>query len=308
MASNYSTEIARVFLPSFPMFRVYEDGRVERLYKTETVPSCDEPQLAVRSKDTPVSTLSSARIFLPETADPTAKIPLLIYFHGGAFCVGSPFSPSYHNYLTSLVNVAKVIAISVDYRKAPEHSLPVAYDDAWTAIKWVALHAEGDGPEPWLNERADFDRVFLAGDSAGANIAHNMIMKASGAALDGLVGLRFVGLLLLNPFFMNQERDELMEFIFPMSGGSNDPMLNPGCDLDKLAAGLVCERVLVCVAEKDSLRERAVAYHEAVKKSGWNGVIEMVETQGEGHVFFLFKPDCEKAVDLMNRVSSFLNR
>ncbi|KAE8721818.1 putative Alpha/beta-Hydrolases superfamily protein [Hibiscus syriacus] len=307
MASNCSPEIAKVFVPSFPMFQVYKDGRVERLRETETVPPCDDPQLAVRSKDTPVSTLTSARIFLPQTADPTAKIPLLIYIHGGAFCLESPFSPTYHKYLTSVVNKAKVIAVSVEYRKAPEYKLPIAYDDVWTAIKWVALHAKRDGPEPWLNERADFDRVFLAGDSAGANIAHNMIMKASGASVDDLIRLRFVGLLLLNPYFTNHERDELIEFIFPTSSGWNDPMLNPGCDVDKLAAGLICERVLVCVADKDFLRERGVSYYEAVKKSGWNGVIEMAETQGEGHVFFLLKPDCEKAVDLMNRVSSFMN-
>ncbi|GMI74547.1 carboxyesterase 13 [Hibiscus trionum] len=308
MASNNSPEIAHEFFPSFPMIRVYKDGRVERLVQTETVPPCDGHQSGVRSKDTPVSTLTSARVFLPETADPNVKIPLLIYIHGGAFCVGSPFSPIYHNYLTSLVTKGNVIAVSVEYRKAPEHNLPVAYDDAWTALKWVASHAKSDGPEPWLNERADFDRVFLAGDSAGANIAHNMITKASTATADDLMGLKFVGLLLLNPYFMNHERDELIELIFPTSSGSNDPRLNPGCAIDELAAGLVCKRVLVCVAEKDSLRGRGVAYYEAVKKSGWTGDIEMVEIQGEEHVFFLSKPDCEKAVGLMNRVSSFLNR
>ncbi|KAK8518821.1 hypothetical protein V6N13_017911 [Hibiscus sabdariffa] len=310
MASNNSpeNEIAHDFFPSFPMFRVYKDGRIERLRRTETVPPCDNSPTGVRSKDTPVSAVSSARIFLPETADPTAKLPLLIYIHGGAFCIGSPFSPTYHNYLTSLVDKTNVIAVSVEYRKAPEHNLPIAYNDAWTAVKWVASHAKSDGPEPWLNERADFDRVFLAGDSAGANIAHNTIIKASTATADDLMGLKFVGLLLMNPYFIGHERDELIEFIFPTSIGSNDPRLNPGCAMDELAAGLVCKRVLVCVSEKDFLRERGVAYHETVKKSGWDGEMEMVEIQGEGHVFFLLEPDCEKAVDLMNRVSSFLNR
>ncbi|KAE8668108.1 presequence protease 2 [Hibiscus syriacus] len=304
-SNNGSTpEIAHEFFPSFPIFRVYKDGRIERLRQTETVPPCDDPRTGVRSKDSPVSTLTSARIFIPRTTDPSAKIPLLIYIHGGGFCLESPFSPAYHNYLTSLVNRANVIAVSVEYRKAPEHLLPIAYDDAWTAIKWVASHAKRDGPEPWLNERADFDRVFLAGDSSGANIAHNMIMRAAG---DELLGLKFDGLLLTTPFFMNQELDEFMEFIFPTSSGPNDPRLNPGCAIDELAAGLVCKRVLVCVAEKDFLRETGVAYYETVKKSGWNGDIEMVEIQGEEHVFYLLKPASEKTVDLLNLVSSFLN-
>ncbi|KAA3482397.1 putative carboxylesterase 13 [Gossypium australe] len=305
MASSSNPEIARVFLPSYPMFQLYKDGRVERLRQTVTVPPSDDPKTGVRSKDAPVPPLSSARIFLPKTSDPTAKLPLLIYIHGGAFCIESPFSPTYHNYLTSLVAKANVIAVSVQYRKAPEHNLPAAYDDAWDAINWIASHIERNGPEPWLNENADFDKVFLGGDSAGANIAHNMIMKSAG---DDQVRLKFSGLFLMNPFFMNDEPDELISFIFPSSKGPNDPRLNPACiAIKELAAGLVCKRILVCVAEKDFLRERGVSYYETVKNSGWNGVIEMVEIEGEEHVFYLFKPDCEKAGELMDRVSSFLN-
>ncbi|XVF01231.1 hypothetical protein REPUB_Repub04eG0070100 [Reevesia pubescens] len=305
MASN-NAEIAHVFFPQFPMFQVYKDGRIERVRQIETIPPSNDPQTGVQSKDTLVSSEPSlsARLFLPKIANPTAKIPLLIYIHGGAFCIESPSSPTYHNYLTSLVNKANVIAVSVQYRKAPEYFLPIAYDDAWTAIKWVASHANRNGPEPWLNDHADFDRVFFAGDSAGANIAHNMTMKAG---VDGLVGVKIVGMLLMNPFFMNNEPDKLVEFIFPSSSGSNDPRMNPASAINELA-GLVCSRMLVCVSEKDFLRDRGLAYYEAVRKSGWNGVIDIFETPEEGHVFHLFKPTCQKGVDLMNQVSSFLNR
>ncbi|EOX98211.1 hypothetical protein QUC31_015292 [Theobroma cacao] len=305
MASN-TTEIAREFVNSFPLFRVYKDGRIERLRETETVPPSNDPQTGVQSKDTivlPESSLS-ARLFLPKITDPTAKIPLVIYIHGGAFCIESPFSPLYHNYLTSLVNKANVIAVAIQYRKAPEYPLPIAYDDAWTAIKWVASHANRDGPEPWLNDHADFERVFFAGDSAGANIAHNMTMKAGA---DGLIGVKLVGMLLMNPFFRNNEPDELIEYIFPSSSGCNDPRMNPASAIKELA-GLACSRVLVCVSEKDFLKDRGVTYYEAVRKSGWDGVIDIVETPGEKHVFYLFDPSSQKAMDLMDQVSSFLNR
>ncbi|XVE49172.1 hypothetical protein DITRI_Ditri01bG0061000 [Diplodiscus trichospermus] len=305
MASN-AAEIAHVFFPQYPMFQVYKDGRIERLRQTETIPPSNDPQSGVQSKDTVVSQEPSlsARLFLPQIANPSAKIPLVIYIHGGAFCIGSPFSPTHHNYLTSLVNKANVIAVSIQYRKAPENLLPIAYEDAWTAVKWLASHANRDGPDPWLNDHADFDRVFLAGDSAGANIAHNMTTRAG---IDGLPGVKIVGMVLMNPFFMNNERDELIEFIFPSSSGSNDPRLNPACSIKDLT-GLVCSRMLVSISEKDFLRDRGLAYYEAVRKSGWSGVIEIVDIPGEEHVFHLFDPTCQKAVDLMNQVSSFLNR
>ncbi|OMO81446.1 Alpha/beta hydrolase-3 [Corchorus olitorius] len=306
MVSN-STEIAHEFFPSNLMFRVYKDGRVERVYKTQTIPPSNDPETGVQSKDVVSSPELglSVRLFLPKITNPALKkIPLLIYTHGGAFCIGSPFSPHYHEYLTSLVNKANVIAVSVQYRTAPEHPLPIAYDDAWTSIKWIASHVNGDGPEPWLNEHADFEKVFLCGDSAGSNIAHNMTMRAK---TDALVGVKIDGLLLMNPFFMNDKRDELIEYIFPTSNGSNDPRLNPASAVNELV-GLPCSRVLVCVSEKDFLKNRGVAYYEAVKKSGWNGVIDLLEIPGEDHVFFLFKTSSQKAVDLLSQVSSFLNQ
>ncbi|XWS39969.1 hypothetical protein CRYUN_Cryun18bG0100000 [Craigia yunnanensis] len=281
MDSNIE-EIAHEFLASFSMFRVYKDGRIESLRQTKMVPPSNDPQTGVQSKDTSPDSCLPTRLFLPKITNPSTKIPLVIYIHGGAFCIESHFSPTYHNYLTSLVNKANVIAIFVQYRKAPEHLLPIAYDDAWAAIKW-------DGPEPWINDHADFERVFFAGDSAGAKIAHNMTMKAG---VDGLIGVKIVGMLLLNSFFMNNELDELIEFIFPSSDVVDDPRMKPASAIKELA-GLACSRVLVCVSKKDFLRDRGLAYYEAIQKSGWDGVIDIFETPGEGHVFHLSSPSCQ---------------
>ncbi|AQL01139.1 NAD(P)H dehydrogenase C1, partial [Zea mays] len=112
---------------------------------------------------------ASARVYLPPGA--AGKIPVVVYFHGGGFVVGSPARPGTHNYLNDLVARSGAIGVSVYYRLAPEHKLPAAYDDAWAALRWAATL--GGGEDPWLLEHADLSRVFLAGCSAGANIAHN---------------------------------------------------------------------------------------------------------------------------------------
>lgn len=132
---------------------------------------------------------------------------------------------------------------------------------------------------------------------------HNMAMRWS---TEGLVGLKLQGIVLIHPYFGNEEKDALIEFLFPTYGGLDDPKIHAAKD-PKLS-GLGCRRVLVLVAEKDFLRERGRSYYEALKKSGWSGVVEMVETEGEGHVFHLFDPTKEKSVALVNRFVSFINQ
>ncbi|KAG6389303.1 hypothetical protein SASPL_150770 [Salvia splendens] len=114
----------------------------------------------------------SARIYLPPNADPTKKLPLLVYYHGGGFIVESTFSPLYHKHLNHLVTQANVVAVSVNYRLAPEFPLPIAFEDSWRALKWIA-----EGKEEWIKEYADLKCVYLRGDGAGGNIAHNIAMR-----------------------------------------------------------------------------------------------------------------------------------
>uniref|UniRef100_A0A5B7BXI6 Putative carboxylesterase 12 n=1 Tax=Davidia involucrata TaxID=16924 RepID=A0A5B7BXI6_DAVIN len=303
-SSSSTDQVAYEFLP---YFCAYKDGRVERFFGTDIVPSSIDSQAGVSTKDTILvpETGVSARLFMPTTINADQKLPLLVYFHGGAFCFGSPFCPTYHNYLTSLVAEANVVAVSVDYRLAPEHPVPIAYEDSWAALKWVASHCNGQGHEAWLNDHADFRRVFVAGDSAGANIAHNMAVRAG---VEDLEGVKLLGACLVHPGFASREGrvNKAWLFVCPTTTGSDDPRINPAADPRLLSLG--CTRVLVCVAEKDGLRENGWFYYETLKKSGWGGVVEIMETKGEEHVFHLFNPTCDKAVALLKRFAFFMNQ
>ncbi|KAB2636407.1 CXE carboxylesterase [Pyrus ussuriensis x Pyrus communis] len=131
-----------------PMIKVYKDGRVERLLGTATVPPS------------------------------TTRNPSAIQRHCHLPTTSNIFSE------------ANVVAVSVEYRLAPEHPIPAAYDNSWAALKWVASHFDGkrkggeEEDEDWITSYADSQRVFFAGDSAGANIAHHMGLKlgSEGAA------------------------------------------------------------------------------------------------------------------------------
>ncbi|KAL5992742.1 hypothetical protein ACLOJK_013661 [Asimina triloba] len=303
-----------------PLLRIYKDGRIERLMGTEVLPPSVDPTTGVSSKDVDIvpELGVSARLYLPKITDPTQKLPVLVYYHGGGFCIETPFSPSYHNYLNSLVSQANVVAVSVHYRRVPEHHLPVAFNDSWAALQWVASHAEG-GAEPWLRDHADLTRLFLGGDSAGGNIAHDMAMRA--ATCEVGYGVKILGVILIHPFFWGTETignegnnpavkgliDRIWKFACPSLESLDEAFINPTAATSPSLSKLGCRRVIVCVAEKDKLKDRGWLYYHTLASSGWEGTVEMLEAEDEEHVFHLTNPTCEGAVEMMTRLVDFLN-
>ncbi|XP_051132994.1 2-hydroxyisoflavanone dehydratase-like [Andrographis paniculata] len=306
----------------YPFIRVYTNGTIQRFIGQDFSPPNDDPLSAVRSKDIQISpnpNLISARLYLPRPPHPSHRFPLLIYFHGGGFFTESAFSNTYHTHLTSLASKSKVLAVSVNYRLAPEHPLPTAYQDAWRALKWSLRHAAGiNGTEPWLTRHADFNRVYLGGDSVGANIAHRMSLLIG----EGYSGVRVAGMFLNCPYFLGsravgnelaseysyvaEQMKKLWRYAYPNStGGLDDPLVNPG--MDRGLRGVGCGKVLVYVAGNDWLKYRGWYYKGALSRSGWVGEIKVVEVGGESHVFNLINPRTPKALAMLTALANFLN-
>lgn len=86
--------------------------------------------------------------------------PVLVYLHGGAWVWGSPAT---HRKLTFRLAEQGFLTMSVDYRLAPEHPFPSGFNDCVHAIHFAAHNAGQWG--------GDSERLVLAGDSAGANLA-----------------------------------------------------------------------------------------------------------------------------------------
>jgi acetyl esterase len=89
------------------------------------------------------------------------NLPVLLYFHGGGFTIGSIAS---HDILCrELCRLSGCAVVSFDYRLAPEHRFPTAVHDAWDATHWLAT----EGHELGL----DGSRLAVGGDSAGGTLA-----------------------------------------------------------------------------------------------------------------------------------------
>jgi acetyl esterase len=102
-----------------------------------------------------------ARCYRPMGSRPEARLPLLVFFHGGGWTVGD--LDSYDPLCRELANKAQCSLLSVDYRLAPEYPFPAAVDDAYTATVWAREHAH--------ELRVDGARIAVGGDSAGGNLA-----------------------------------------------------------------------------------------------------------------------------------------
>jgi len=99
-----------------------------------------------------------ARLFVPASEHP---LPVLLYFHGGGFTVGSV--ATHEPLCRHLAHLARSAVISVDYRLAPEWQFPTAVHDAWDSLAWLRDNA--------ASLRLDGSRIAVGGDSAGGTLA-----------------------------------------------------------------------------------------------------------------------------------------
>ncbi|KAL9230260.1 hypothetical protein vseg_005636 [Gypsophila vaccaria] len=302
---------------------VFSDGSVKRFAPHIALASPDSCEL-YKSKDIIIDECNplTARIFFPNTptiltndATSSLKLPILVYFHGGGFCIGSTTWLNYHVFLGHLASEASLIVVSVDYRLAPENRLPIAYLDAYNSLEWLIKNHISD---PWLKQ-GDLSRVFLSGDSAGANIAHNVVISV---IKNKLQGVTIKGLLPIHPFFGSEIRtlqetdasnaDEVKsnDMFWKLSIPSGSTRDYFGCnfecnEVDDMEWGRF-PRVIVFVAGLDFLMERGVMYVQYLRKKNVKEV-ELVEAKNEGHIYHVYYPQSDATCLLRCQMSDFIN-
>lgn len=152
--TTYETGAGLLDIPAHPLQRV----------ESFTLPARDGFELPVR-------------LYAPSDE----KLPVLVYFHGGGFTIGSIAT---HDVLCrSLSHLAHCAVISVNYRLAPEHQFPTAQLDAWDALAWVASQANSLG--------LDGSRLAVGGDSAGGTLAAACALQARDKHLPLVLQLLF---------------------------------------------------------------------------------------------------------------------
>jgi acetyl esterase len=145
------------------------DARTHRRYEAEVVAARPRPRMArVEQLEIPgPAGRIPARLFVPPSTA-AGPLPLLVYYHGGGWVIGDLETHDAPCRFLAAHSGAQVLA--VDYRLAPEHPFPAAFEDACAAYAW----ATGYPDDPPLA----VDRVAVGGDSAGANLAAAVCLQA----------------------------------------------------------------------------------------------------------------------------------
>ena len=131
--------------------------------KPEAVGSIDNVDYPTFDKKT-----GKARVYTPADASSEGPLPIIVYWHGGGWVIGS--LDAYDVTPRILANGAHAIVVSCDYRESPENKFPTAHDDALACYQWVLANTaklKGDGK-----------RIAIAGESAGGNMAAGVAIEA----------------------------------------------------------------------------------------------------------------------------------
>ena len=232
----------------------------------------------------------------------TAALPVLVIYHGGGWMVGSLDT---HDWICrSIANQADCAVISVDYRLAPEHPFPAAYDDALAALRWVAANASMLHLDP--------AHISVGGDSAGGNLAaavaltlreegpklqsQILIYPAVDLSMSGDYYGRFTGDVILTDAAMRHFAELYIPDVTQRKNWHASPLLAPSLkDLPP---------TLVILAGYDPLCAEGEAYAARLEKEGVWTMIKRYP--GQMHGFLSNARLLPKANDAIDQIAAAL--
>jgi acetyl esterase len=226
----------------------------------------------------------NARLYTPSGLP--AGSPLLVFFHGGGFALGS--LETHDNTCRFLAKYAQVRVLSVDYRLAPEHPFPAAVEDALAAFQYAHTNAAALGASP--------DAIAVGGDSAGGNLAavtSYLTTRAGGPkpafqllfypATDATVHTRSQDLFAKGFFLTQTDMDWFMAQYAKREEDKQDPRYSPllASDLSGLPPAYLA------TAGFDPLRDEGEAYAARLREAGVPIVLSRHADLIHGYVNFL---------------------
>ena len=254
-----------VMIPRFDLTDVTGSREVERDLITRSREAAD----GVETLDYVIPGVAPAplavRIYRP--AEHSDRLPVLLYLHGGAFVLGGLHTEEERCELYA--RLAECVVVQVDYRLAPEHPFPAAFEDAMTALKWIVDSADLLG--------VDSSRIAVGGNSAGGAIAAAVALECRAPempdlvlqllvnpALDHRATSRSAELFVDSPVFNGTDNRIMWEAYLAESVHETDYRASPSLaeQMDGVAPAAIW------LAEFDPLRDEGYEYAARLMRAG----------------------------------------
>lgn len=271
-----------------------------RIYVPEGAASADNADYAT---DAPGATDAADTA---DAIDAAGPLPVILYFHGGGFVMGS--IEDHDPLCAKLADAARAIVIAAEYRLAPEHPFPAAIEDAVLLAEWAYENAAEYGGDP--------KRILAAGDSSGATISAALaLLGRDGKApeISGLILLYGVyGCLSLEEsgsarlygqgeyILPVNAIEKMMELYIPEGTDLNDARLYPGRAED--LSGM--PPAVIVTAELDPLRDDGECFARRLEESGCR--VDLIRMEGMMHGFALYWQRFSKAEELLDRIGNIV--
>ncbi|XP_077224467.1 putative carboxylesterase 18 [Tasmannia lanceolata] len=283
-------------------------------------PSNGHPVNGVRTYDSTVDPSRNLwfRVFTP-TETVNNDLPVIVFFHGGGFAFLSPDNKAYDAVCRRIARKIPAVIISVNYRLSPENRYPSPYEDGVDVIRYLDNSPDIDGFAP----AADLSRCFLAGDSAGGNIAHHVARRIYNTPRSEFREVRVIGLVAIQPFFGGEERtpaelrlvgaplvsvertDWLWKAFLPVGSDRDHEAANVSGPRSPDISGSDFPATLVFMAGFDPLQDWQKRYFEWLKKSGKEAYL--VEYPSTMHAFYVF-PELPESLMLITETRDFIQK
>jgi acetyl esterase len=221
--------------------------------------------------------------------------PVVVYLHGGGWTIGD--LDTHDEPCRALAAGTGAVVVSVDYRLAPEHPFPAAVDDAYAAVCFVAENADDLGIDP--------DRLVVAGDSAGGNLAAVVSLMARdrsgpGIALQALI-YPAVDFDFESGRWPSLEENatgyflhlEVMRWFAGNYGGADQLVVDPLAAPVRATDHSGLPPAHVSVAGFDPLRDEGVGYAEALTGAGVP--VTLCRHEAQVHGYWHFAPAVESS-------------
>ncbi|KAL8457190.1 hypothetical protein ACS0TY_035151 [Phlomoides rotata] len=257
------------------------------------------------------------RLFTPSITHTNSDVllPLIVYFHGGGFHSFGPDTKTFDDLCSHLATKVPAVIASINYRLTPEHKYPTQYEDGYDALKFIDT--------AFLPAYTDLSSCFIAGDSAGGNLAHHVTVRAVKNA-EQFNKIRITGLVCLQPFFGGEERteselrlpqvpmidvartDETWRKFLPEGADRDHPAVNvSGGGPNSELKNLEFPPTLVIVGGIDPLQDRGKRYAEWLKDCGKESELTMYPDAV--HAFYAF-PEVPEFDLLLHRLKDFVHK